>query len=141
MLSGGIIDEENSKLDNKYLCFCPFHILYGTKYRKRFFDNIEVPDFLKYNQSFSKEFIHKDTLCNFNGNIHDFCIHIDEYINTYGCLDHLALRCYLIAIHGSSLVFNTEITKEIRDIFHNSLRTKLFVKKKQNCLQSMMLLI
>jgi len=88
-----------------YRCFCPLHKDNHVFYDK-FLKQRVVPFFLRNNDGYPNVHLRTSSECNDDKimNIRNFYRHVDNKIRTDGCLDHLAIKCYLYAFHGSTLV-------------------------------------
>jgi len=113
-----------------YRCFCPLHKDNYVFYN-RFLKQCVVPFFLRNDDGYPNIHLRTSSECNDDKimNIRNFYRHVENKIRTDGCLDHLAIKCYLYAFHGSTLV---KVDMTLKNLLKKKIRNKMlsFIEKK-----------
>ena len=117
-----------------YRCFCPLHKDNHVFYDK-FLKQRVVPFFLRNDDGYPNIHLRTSSECNDDKimNIRNFYRHVENKIRTDGCLDHLAIKCYLYAFHGSTLV---KVDMTLKNLVKKKIRNKILsFHEKKNSMQ------
>ena len=98
-----------------FLCLCPYD-QESKSVRQKLFGDLPIPSLMRDTRNnLMCRHIYQSSICSEDAMCIDyFCQHIDETIEDQFCLDHLAIKCYLLAVHGPYLSLRNSLSSEAK---------------------------
>ena len=117
-----------------FLCLCPYD-QESDSVRKKLFGDLPIPSLMKdrRNNLTMRRDIYSSSICSEDAMCIDyFCQHIDETIEDHFCLDHLAIKCYLLAVHDPYLSLKIFFLLKQERIFSISTILSTWIRRSRN---------
>ena len=102
--------------DSDFQCICPMHVEFGQNWYNTYASNRIVPKYMCVNVDDKSDKNFRIGKCDYEYHlsIEEFKTHIRDKIVEEACFDHLALHCYLLAVHGHYFNIKLEVNEYLR---------------------------
>ena len=114
----------SNDINNKsYNCMCPLHYSNGKLWYEKYGQQRLFPWFMSPKRNRNTCPLEKaiGTCYDEDMSLNMFCKHIDTKLRQDGCIDHLALKCYLIGVHGKFAPLSIEMDVDIQQAIRQSI--------------------
>ena len=110
------IIKDDDIFDSDFQCICPMHVNFGNNWYSTYASNRIVPKYMCVNVNDKSDKNFRIGKCDYEYHlsIAEFKTHIRDKIVKEACFDHLALHCYLLAVHGHYFNIKLEVNEYLR---------------------------